>query len=336
MSNDMRQAAQNLESTSIAAPFGEPKSGLRVRRARRPLASLAKLLLLLPALVVTTLDADAADLKPETVERWEEYVAAVDANHAKRAVTGVESVFLSSDLIAGQTEKLRSGEIVVAPAGPHVPLRVPSGLIHDWIGAVFIPNATLNDVIPVVRDYDRYKEFYHPNVVESKRTGGAEAGDQFSMVLMNKSVVAKTALDSDYQVVYTWLDDRRCYSITRATRIREIAEYGTESQHTLPQSHGTGLIWQLHSVTRFEERDGGVYIEVEALALSRDIPVALRWAVEPIVRRVSRSSVATSLQQTEAAVRGHLGSTLTTSSRPVCAPNKSCGPVTPMSAFSIR
>ena len=64
-----------------------------------------------------------------------------------------------------------------------------------------------------------------------------------------------------------------------------------------------GLIWRVHSITHFEERDGGVYIEVEAIALSRDIPAVLRWVVDPIVRRVSRASLATSLQQTEAAVR---------------------------------
>ncbi len=52
---------------------------------------------------------------------------------------------------------------------------------------------------------------------------------------------------------------------------------------------------------RFEERDGGVYVEVEAIALSRDIPAAVRWMVDPIVKRVSRSSVATSLKQTQEA-----------------------------------
>jgi hypothetical protein len=52
-----------------------------------------------------------------------------------------------------------------------------------------------------------------------------------------------------------------------------------------------------------EERDGGVYIELEAMVLSRDIPAALRWVVDPIVRRVSRSSLETSLQQTADAVR---------------------------------
>ena len=125
------------------------------------------------------------------------------------------------------------------------------------------------------------------------------------MVLMNKSAIAKTALVADYQTVRTQIDGHRWYSVTDATRIQEIAEYDTPSQHILPENHGTGLIWRVHSITHFEERDGGVYIEVEAIALSRDIPTMLRWVVEPIVRRVSRASLAALLQQIEAAVRSH-------------------------------
>jgi hypothetical protein len=61
---------------------------------------------------------------------------------------------------------------------------------------------------------------------------------------------------------------------------------------------------RLYSVARLEERDGGVYSELEALALSRNIPAALRVVVDPIVRRVSRNSLTISLKQTEEAVSG--------------------------------
>jgi hypothetical protein len=126
--------------------------------------------------------------------------------------------------------------------------------------------------------------------------------DHFSMIMMNKTVVGKTALDGDYKTTYVAVDEHRWYSISESTRIQEIAEYGTPAQHILPEDHGTGLIWRLHTVTRFEEKDGGVYIELEAVVLSRDIPSAFRWMVEPIVRRVSRSSLTTSLHETESAV----------------------------------
>jgi hypothetical protein len=242
-----------------------------------------------------------ADLKPETLQRWEEYIQTVDARNQAHLSPG--STFLLSDEIPGQMAKLRAGEIVVTPVGPHVPLKVPSGLIHDWAAAVFLPGTTLDGILSVVRNYDRYKDFYRPNVIESKRISATDARDQFSMTIMNKSVVAKTALHFEYQTLYTHIDDHRLYSITESTCIREIADYDTASQHVLPEDHGTGLIWRLHSVTRFEERDGGVFIEVEGVALSRDIPVALRWFVDPIVRRISRSSLTTSLRKTETAVR---------------------------------
>jgi hypothetical protein len=60
---------------------------------------------------------------------------------------------------------------------------------------------------------------------------------------------------------------------------------------------------KLYSIVRYEERDGGVYLELEAIALSRDIPAALRWMIEPIVRKVSRPSLVMSLEQTAEAVR---------------------------------
>jgi hypothetical protein len=72
----------------------------------------------------------------------------------------------------------------------------------------------------------------------------------------------------------------------------------------MPEGQGGGYVWKLFSIGRLAQRDGGVYIEPEAIALSRDIPAALRFIVEPIVRGVSRSALLTSLTQTEEAVCG--------------------------------
>jgi hypothetical protein len=260
----------------------------------------------------------AADLKPEAVQRWNEYVAMVDERN--QAHLGRGNSFLASDEIPGQMTKLHDGEIIVTPTDKLIPLKACSGLIHDWVGAAFIPNATIADVLNIIRNHERYVEFYQPNVAMSKTLRKTELEDDYSIVMMNKSVVAKTALDADYKTTYVAVDEHRWYSISESTRIQEIAEYGTPAQHILPENHGTGLIWRLHTVTRFEEKDGGVYIELEAVALSRDIPNAFRWMVEPIVRRVSRSSLTTSLQKTESAV--FAGSRM--ASQGACIPAKVC------------
>lgn len=231
-----------------------------------------------------------------------------------------ESHFLKIDEDQDWARRVRSGEIVVLPGGSQSLKKIPSGLIHDWLGAAFFAHATLNEVLSVARDYDRYKEFYRPTVVSSRtlERGGRE--DRFSMVLLNKSLFMKTAIDSDYQSSYIRVSDRRGYSVSETTRIQEIENYGTFDQEASPEGEGDGFIWRLFSITRFEERDGGVYVELEAIALSRDIPISLRWIIEPIVRRVSISSLTTSLRQTEDAV--HSGAALadckTVTAKPQC------------------
>jgi hypothetical protein len=245
--------------------------------------------------------ANAANLKPNTRQAWEEYIVAAKAQMKERL--GPDRSFLLSDEDPGRAARLRSGEILVSPAGPDIPKRVPSGLIHDWNGEAFIPNATLQDVLRVVRDYDCYKEFYRPTVVDSRALVTGASEDQFSMLLMNQSLVSKTALDGDFRSSYFRLNDQHWYSVSESMRIQEVAGYGTGSQQKLPQDEGRGLIWRVYSITRFEERDGGVYIELETIVLSRDIPIWFRWIADPIVRRVSRESLITSFRQTEDAVR---------------------------------
>jgi hypothetical protein len=176
-------------------------------------------------------------------------------------------------------------------------------LIHDWIGAIFIPGATLADVMQVVSDYARYKDFYKPTVAESKSIAAEEAADRYSMLLINKTLMLKTAFDTEYESSYIRIDDQRGYSISRTTRVQEVEEYGTPPQRLLRIGEGSGIIWRLFSIARYVERDGGVYVELNAIGLSRDIPASLRWFVQPIVRRVSRGALSTTLQQTEGAVQ---------------------------------
>lgn len=123
------------------------------------------------------------------------------------------------------------------------------------------------------------------------------------MRVVNKEVVGETALDMEYETCYFKVDENRWYSITQSTRVQELRHYGQANEQELPPDQGSGFIWRLYSIARYEQRDGGTYIEVEAIALSRDIPAALRWMVNPIVRRVSKNSMLLSLQQTGAAVR---------------------------------
>ena len=239
-----------------------------------------------------------AELAPETLKSWDAYV---QTQKARVAEYSVATPFLWSDQSPDRLQQLHNGQILVAPFGQN-PHRVPRGLIHHWIGAVFLPGARLDDVLSVVRDYGRYKDLYAPNIIESRLVRRTETEDKFSLRMLNKAVVGKFALDTDFEDSYKQLDEHRWYSTSYTTRVREVENYGGSDEYQVPADTGRGLIWRLYSISRFQERDGGVYIELEAVALSRDVPGALRWVVDPVVRRTSRSSMRVSLEKTQGAV----------------------------------
>jgi hypothetical protein len=240
-----------------------------------------------------------AELKDQTLKTWDAYIQTVDSQMRDR----LQGSFLWVDEEAERLHEVRAGKILVSSVGQKNPKPVPSGLIHDWIGAAFIPDARLGDVLSAVRDYAHYSEFYKPTVVDAKPLSTEGGCDKYSMRVVNKETVAETALDTEYQACYLQLDELRWYSTAHTTRVQEIRHYGRSDEQELPPNQGSGYIWRLYSLARFEERDGGVYIELEAIALSRDIPVTVRWIADPIVRRVSRNTLLISLQQMEDAVR---------------------------------
>jgi len=149
---------------------------------------------------------------------------------------------------------------------------------------------------------DRYKEVYQPGVIDSISHGTDGVKDLFSMRLVNKSVVAKTALDTDCEApIFAWTIAIG-YVFSNTTHIQEVDKFGAPG--TTDLARGPGHWPDLAAIQHHtpEERDGGVYAELEAIALSRDIPAAFRLFVTPIVRRVSRDSLATSLHQTKVAI----------------------------------
>jgi len=248
-----------------------------------------------PVLFLLSFVANAAELEQRTLKAWDEYIEAAKDRMHDRLRPG--ATFLWLDEVPDRRAKVHGGEILVEPVVAHRPKRAPSGLIHDWIGTSFIPNATLDEVVAAVRDYNRYKDVYRPGVVGSETLDRDGSGDRYALVLMNKALFLKAALHGVFESSYFLVDSRRAYSVTRTIHMQEIQGYGGAEEHKIAENQGTGFIWRLASISRFEEADGGVYIELEALALSRDIPLSLRWLVEPIVHRVSRDSLTTSLRQ---------------------------------------
>ncbi len=123
------------------------------------------------------------------------------------------------------------------------------------------------------------------------------------------SRILSAAIYGEYETHFVKVDDKRWYSIARATRLQQIDRYGQTNERKLPPGEGDGFLWRLCSISKYEERDGGVYLELEAITLSRDIPQAARWVVQPIASHIASKSMVTTLRQTREAVLLKLRST---------------------------
>lgn len=242
----------------------------------------------------------AIDLQPATLKAWDEYIESVDAGMQAR-LDG-QRKFLWTDEEPDRISRLQRGKTLVAPVVGHGTQSVPNGLIHHWIGAVFIPNATIRTLLAVVHDYDRYKDFYKPVVADSKTIACSSEDQRFSMVWQHRVLFINAAIAGEYRAHDVVVDPRRGYNIATTTEVREIESYGQGGEHFLAPGQGNGFIWRLQSIARYEERDGGVYLELEAIALTRDIPASLRWLVSGVVNHLSINSLATTLRQTREAV----------------------------------
>lgn len=109
-------------------------------------------------------------------------------------------------------------------------------------------------------------------------------------------------LNTNHDVRYFPLGPARLHSRSYSTRIAEVADAGKPGEHEMPVGQDHGFLWRLYSYWRFQERDGGVYVECQAISLTRNVPTGLGWLIEPIIRNLPRESLANTLTATRQAL----------------------------------
>lgn len=169
----------------------------------------------------TTEGADKVELKPETLLAYEEHIAPLD--------TDVEQIepgdrrFLWADACPEKIAQLRNGTIIAELYSGKRPIQVPDGLIHDWIGAVFIPGATIERTLAVVQDYDNHKNTYQPEVIASKLIGRQVNDFQICLRLRKRKIIT-VILDTYHDVRYSSVAPKRWVCHSRTTRISEVED----------------------------------------------------------------------------------------------------------------
>ena len=249
----------------------------------------------------------AAELNQKTVVAFDKYVVATEARINNELRPG--GTFLYVD---GQSEKdkrssydrLKKGEILVEKLetkAPDVSSEVPDGMVHHWVGLVFIPGATLAQVLPIVQDYDHRAELYKPDITASHLI--SHNGDDYKFFLRLYQKRFTTAVfNTEYTAHWGRVDETRMYSHSISTRIAEVKDSDHPDGDEWPVGQGRGYLWRLNTYWRFQEKDGGVYLQCEALSLTRDIPFGLGWLLRPLVTKIPKQSLDRALGQTRTVV----------------------------------
>jgi len=236
------------------------------------------------------------ELDAETLQGFDRYVLAAEAVMADTAVQATG--FLWSGAKPERTQQLRKGTVLAEYwDGGRSPLAVAQGLIHDWVGAIFVPDRTVKQVVALIQDYPNHKNIYKPEVIESGVV--SRNGDSFQIYLrLLKKKIITVVLDTYHDVLYAWPTLNRGSCTSHSTQIQEVEHAGTPKEITSPPDKGYGFLWRLYSYWRFEETEGGVVVECRAISLSRDVPSGLGWAINPIVRNLPKESLIHTLEAT--------------------------------------
>ena len=239
----------------------------------------------------------AAELEAQTATAYERHIATVTQSFAER----IRSEPFLQDGAPDALARMRRGEILlVAGTGDGIS-DVPKGLIHHWRATAFIPNVSLERILTIVQDYSAYADAYDW-VIASQLI--AREGDRYrSFFRVKRSASVVTGVVDLWMVTdYRRIASDRIVAVSKTDCVRQVDHAGESRESRLRAGTGSGYLWRADALSKYLERDGGVYVELDTIGLSRGYPPLLGWIIEPIARRFGRESAADSLNRLRAAV----------------------------------
>ena len=246
-----------------------------------------------------------ARLRSETITAFDRYVRLTEERNDMELKRG-SPLWIDSLPETQRAERyavLKRGEVQIhqlSTLDAGKPIVCTGGMIHHWVGAVFIAGARLDEILGVLQDYDRQSEYYAPDVERSKIE--SRDGDHFRVFLrFRRHKVITVVLDSEHEVRYFHDATDRVHSRSSAVRIAEVQNPGKSDEREKPPGDDDGFLWRMETWWRMEERDGGVYVQSEVASLTRDIPTGLGWLVGPFVTSIPKETLLFTLDSTRKA-----------------------------------
>jgi L-rhamnose mutarotase len=240
-----------------------------------------------------------AQLKPETLEGFNRYVKTTEALLQKRNDREIPPLWLYDD--PGNRARALNGEIVTERLNNNSVAPVVGGIIHDWVGAMFIPGVTMEAVLNVLQDFNRHKQIY-PEVIDS-RLIKREGNTYRSYLRLKKQKILTVVLDTEHEASYLQIEPNRWFCRSYSQKIAEVSEPETKNERDLPPGEDHGFLWRLNAYWQLEKVKDGVFVECRALSLTRDVPSLVSWIINPIINDLPGDSLRGTLEASRKAVQ---------------------------------
>lgn len=243
------------------------------------------------AMVAGTGSLVAARLRPESLDGWRRYVAAVETRRARDLTRGAFFVMDTGPDAGAERRALRRGEYVVremdAVDDRGQGIEVDGAMVHHWRGAVFLPGTNLDALLK------KLETEAPPPSREVLRSAVLARGPQFVKVFLRlqRTKLVTVVLDTEHDVRFTRHSPARASSVSVATRINEVDGAGTPAERRMPAGDDRGFLWKLNAYWRYEAVPGGVIAECESISLSRSVPFGFQTLAGPLIGGAARESM---------------------------------------------
>jgi hypothetical protein len=239
---------------------------------------------------------------PAAVSAFNSYSKVVESRLAQQHRSWNTFLALSASDPEDLKTRLREGELIIDKLTPSTDPNFSGALLHHWRGTAFAPGAKAADFEQLVRDLNSYPQHFSPQVLQAKVL--TPGGDRMqAWMRVRQRHIITVVMDTTYDMTFGQLDGQHGYSVSESTRIAEIEGEGTRAERTLSANEDHGFLWRLNTYWSYAEQDGGLYLQIEAVSLTRSIPRGVGWAVQPYVESIPRESLEFTLRSACNALR---------------------------------
>jgi hypothetical protein len=235
---------------------------------------------LLAATVIATLHASlipTVHLDEETVKAYQDYVNSFEKSVVE-PFNKSGKLWIDSEC-CGKKSSFDSGKPLVEPRRNE---DLAHGSVHHFSGAMHINGANIDSIRKVMQDYSHYVEIFRPDLGSASGTKEPDSTPEdehfkAKLLLVQTTLWMSVSYDTLYDTHYRRVANDRWTSRSVALNIKELKDPKNLSGGYLPEGDDHGFLWRTNTYWFARERNGGLDLEADSLALSRPNPTGFAW-----------------------------------------------------------